>query len=273
MLSEIAGLARLYPLPTFFGLAYGFTWWPPSPTPSGSFRSRCSRAPVPRGARGHPARRRAARHRDPAAAAGAVARRAAVVRTGAARPLRRHRRRRRRDRGARRAAGRAGRPRGPPPALVPIFVFNLLFPLSGALGEEPGRRGFALPRLLAGPVAPGSHPDPGGPGGRLARPPVPTGQYCQVPLRSCSSSPPPSSTRCCSPARAAASCWRCCSTPPGTRRRSSPSPRSRAPTWTVLRPVPPGGQRGGAAGGLLAGAGFARTPAPRGAPALSPGAA
>ena len=35
------------------------------------------------------------------------------------------------------------------PALVPIFAFNLLFPLSGALGEEPGWRGVALPRLLA----------------------------------------------------------------------------------------------------------------------------
>jgi membrane protease YdiL (CAAX protease family) len=36
------------------------------------------------------------------------------------------------------------------PLLVPIFVVNLLSPLSGALGEEPGWRGFALPRLLAG---------------------------------------------------------------------------------------------------------------------------
>jgi CAAX protease family protein len=39
--------------------------------------------------------------------------------------------------------------RGRLPALVPIFLFNLLFPLSGALGEEPGWRGVALPRLLA----------------------------------------------------------------------------------------------------------------------------
>jgi membrane protease YdiL (CAAX protease family) len=35
------------------------------------------------------------------------------------------------------------------PSAVPIFAFALLFPLQGALGEEPGWRGFALPRLLA----------------------------------------------------------------------------------------------------------------------------
>jgi len=39
---------------------------------------------------------------------------------------------------------------GQAPAVVPIFAVQLLSPFSGALGEEPGWRGVALPRLLAG---------------------------------------------------------------------------------------------------------------------------
>jgi membrane protease YdiL (CAAX protease family) len=39
---------------------------------------------------------------------------------------------------------------GQVPAILPIFAVALLSPLSGALGEEPGWRGFALPRLLHG---------------------------------------------------------------------------------------------------------------------------
>jgi membrane protease YdiL (CAAX protease family) len=38
---------------------------------------------------------------------------------------------------------------GQAPAAVPIFAGLLLSPFSGALGEEPGWRGIALPRLLA----------------------------------------------------------------------------------------------------------------------------
>jgi membrane protease YdiL (CAAX protease family) len=36
------------------------------------------------------------------------------------------------------------------PSVVPVFIAMLLFPLSGAFGEELGWRGFALPRLLEG---------------------------------------------------------------------------------------------------------------------------
>jgi membrane protease YdiL (CAAX protease family) len=39
---------------------------------------------------------------------------------------------------------------GRAPAVAPIFAGLLLSPLAGSLGEEPGWRGFALPRLLAG---------------------------------------------------------------------------------------------------------------------------
>jgi membrane protease YdiL (CAAX protease family) len=35
------------------------------------------------------------------------------------------------------------------PLVAPIFVLALLFPLQGAMGEEPGWRGFATPKLQA----------------------------------------------------------------------------------------------------------------------------
>jgi uncharacterized protein len=35
------------------------------------------------------------------------------------------------------------------PGLIPAFVLMMLNPLQGSMGEEPGWRGFALPRLLA----------------------------------------------------------------------------------------------------------------------------
>ena len=69
------------------------------------------------------------------------------------------------------------------PTLVPIFAVSLLFPLSGAMGEELGWRGFALPRLfdnrsplgaslILGILVAGWH-----------TPLFVTGLYSQVPLR------------------------------------------------------------------------------------------
>jgi membrane protease YdiL (CAAX protease family) len=69
------------------------------------------------------------------------------------------------------------------PGLVPIFVFNLLFPLSGALGEEPGWRGFALPRLLAGRSPLAATLILGALVAGWHAPLFLTGQYGQVPLR------------------------------------------------------------------------------------------
>ena len=231
MLSEIAGLVRRHPLLTFFGLAYGLTWlaavpyalglFPVPMLPCGPLLAALVVTPL---VGGWPATRalllRLVQWRAgarwyalalllPLGVTAAAA--AATVALGAPPAA---------------LADLAGRL----PALVPILVFNLLFPLSGALGEEPGWRGFALPRLLAersplaatlilGALVAGWH-----------APLFLTGQYGQVPLRVLFIVTTTVLYTLLFPARAAASCWRCCSTPPGTRRRSSPSRRSRART-------------------------------------------
>ena len=69
------------------------------------------------------------------------------------------------------------------PALVPIFLFNLLFPLAGALGEEPGWRGVALPRLLAGRAPLAASLVLGALVAGWHAPLFLTGLYGQVPLR------------------------------------------------------------------------------------------
>jgi membrane protease YdiL (CAAX protease family) len=160
------------------------------------------------------------------------------------------------------------------PGLVPIFAFNLLFPLSGALGEEPGWRGVALPRLLAGrsPLAAtlvlgvlvaGWH--------------VPlflTGQYGQVPLRVLFVV----TTTVLYTLLAAGSggsvllamlfhaAWN------ATAEFALPAfAGPDAEVFFALYLL--GGCAAAVLAGLLAGPGFARTPAPRGDPALTPGTA
>jgi membrane protease YdiL (CAAX protease family) len=160
------------------------------------------------------------------------------------------------------------------PSLVPIFVFNLLFPLAGALGEEPGWRGFALPRLLAdrsplaatlilGVLVAGWH-----------APLFLTGLYGQVPLRvlfivtttvlyTLLAQGSGGSVLLAMLFHAA---WN------ATLEFAFPA-FSGADLDRLIALYLLGGSAVALLAGLLAGARFTRTPAPRLAPALSPGAA
>jgi membrane protease YdiL (CAAX protease family) len=160
------------------------------------------------------------------------------------------------------------------PLLVPIFAFNLLFPLSGALGEEPGWRGVALPRLLAGRSPLAATLVLGALVAGWHAPLFLTGLYGQVPLRvlfivtttvlyTLLFTGSGGSVLLAMLFHAA---W-------------NVAPEFALPAFAgadldlFFAPYLLGGSAAAVLAGLLAGAGFARTPAPRGARAPAPGAA
>jgi membrane protease YdiL (CAAX protease family) len=160
------------------------------------------------------------------------------------------------------------------PGLVPIFAFNLLFPLSGALGEEPGWRGFALPRLLIGRSPLAATLVLGALVAGWHAPLFLTGQYGQVPLRvlfvvtttvlyTLLATGSGGSVLLALLFHAA---WNAAA--------EFALPAFAGPDldrFFALYLL--GGSAAAVLAGLIAGPGFARSPAPRGAPALTPGAA